>query len=402
LLDPSPTPQKAPRAKQQSEEPQPTDSVALLLDNVLKSYQSFMQGALTAQSEVLTIARELLAGATNGRTEDLIHLVPELASPSDRLPFNQVICRGPQKVAWGEMPMAEIKAIRENFGGTVNDVVLTVISSTVRRYAELHGVKMRGRNLRLMIPVNVRGNGDVSELGNKITFLPINVPLDVLDPRMLLAKVSERMVFLRSIGVQDLVGLVGTLVSKVPYSVQAALVPILTQLPLSLANMICTNVPGPQQPLYLLGHKMLRAYPYVPIGGEMGVNVAILSYNGTAYVGYGGDVHAVPDIDRFEKLLRVSFAELHEAAVGKPSQTKVPAKKARVAASSQPAKQAKVKPAATVRPARPKVRLIPTAEPETPKRRVVKAKKAVPFPPASEAPPTAAAVAGERLARSGD
>jgi diacylglycerol O-acyltransferase len=173
-----------------------------------------------------------------------------------------------------------------------------------------------------MIPVNIRGNGDVSELGNKITFLPINVPLDVRDPRMLLAKISERMVFLRSIGVQDLVGLVGTLVSKIPLPVQAILAPVLSQLPLSLANMICTNVPGPQQALYLLGHKMLRAYPYVPIGGEMGVNVAILSYNGTAYVGFGGDVHAVPDIDRFEELLRVSFAELRDAAIGKPSQTK--------------------------------------------------------------------------------
>ena len=233
---------------------------------------------------------------------------------------------------------------------------------------------MQGRQLRLMIPVNIRGNGDVSELGNKITFRPINVPLDVRDPRMLLAKVSERMVFLRSLGVENLVGLVGTLVSKVPYPVQAALVPVLTQLPLSLANMICTNVPGPQQPLYLLGHKMLRAYPYVPIGGEMGVNVAILSYNGTAYVGFGGDVHAVPDIDRFEELLRVSFAELRDAAVGKPPQTERSAPKTKAAASPQAAKRTKIKTAPASPPTRPKVRLIPTSKPETPKRRAVAAK----------------------------
>lgn len=104
------------------------------------------------------------------------------------------------------------------------------------------------------------------------------------------------------------------LVSKVPLAVQATLVPMLTQLPLSLANMICTNVPGPQMPLYLLGHKLLRCYPYVPIGGEMGVNVAILSYNGVAYVGFGGDVAAVPDIECFEEMLRESFAELCKAA----------------------------------------------------------------------------------------
>ena len=106
----------------------------------------------------------------------------------------------------------------------------------------------------------------------------------------------------------------GMLVSKVPLPVQATLVPILTQLPLSLANMICTNVPGPPTPLYLLGHKLLRCYPYVPIGGELGINVAILSYNGVAYVGFGGDITAVPDIELFESMLRQSFDELREAA----------------------------------------------------------------------------------------
>ena len=205
LLDTSPTPQKLAAKEPGTEEPRQTDSVALLLDQVLQSYQAFMQGAVTAQAEVVNIVRELLAGATNGHTEDIIHLVPELGTPSQRLPFNKV-CRGPQRIAWGEMRMADIKSIRENCGGTVNDVVLTVITSTIRRYAELHGVEVRGRQLRIIVPVNLRGNGDIGQLGNRITFLPINVPLDVRDSRALLARVSERMVFLRSVGVADLVG----------------------------------------------------------------------------------------------------------------------------------------------------------------------------------------------------
>ncbi len=315
LLDPSPTPQKPKRAEKGPEETRPTDSVAILLDKFLNSYQSFLKGALTAQTEVLNIAREMVAGATHGQTEELIHLVPELATPSDRLPFNKV-CRGPQQVAWGEFPMAKIKAVRESFGGTVNDAILTVVTSAVRRYSELHDVNLRGRHLRLIVPVNIRSDGDIRELGNRITFLPMNVPLDVRDPRALLGRVSERITFLRSVGVPELVGLFGTLISKVPLPLQATLVPLLTQLPLSLCNMICTNVPGPQFPLYLLGHKLLRCYPYVPIGGEMGVNVAILSYNGTAYFGFGGDVHAVPDIKLFETFLRESVDELCAAAAG--------------------------------------------------------------------------------------
>ena len=399
LLDASPTPQNEPPRNERSEPPQPADSVTLLLDGLLKNYQSLMQGALTAQTEVVNIARELLARTAKGQTEELIRLVPELASPSDRLPFNKV-CRGPQKIAWGEIPMAEIKAIRENFGGTVNDVVLTVLTATVRRYVQLHGMKMRGRQLRLIVPVNLRGNGDVRELGNKITFLPINLPLDVRDPRKLLARVSERMVFLRGLGVTDLVGLVGTMVSKIPLPLQAILAPVLSQLPLSLCNMICTNVPGPQQPLYLLGHKMLRAYPYVPIGGEMGVNVAILSYNGVAYVGFGGDVHAVPDIDRFEELLRVSFAELHEAALEKAPRANPPVAKAKTAALPRTAARNKVKPAAASRPTKPKVKVVHSPQPENPKRRLIAVTTAVPLSPAPETVPVA--VPQELLARSGD
>ena len=71
--------------------------------------------------------------------------------------------------------------------------------------------------------------------------------------------------------------------------------------------MVCTNVPGPQYPLYLLGHKMLRCYPYVPVGGEMALNCAILTYDGTAYFGFSGDVHAAPDLRRLEDVFEVEF-----------------------------------------------------------------------------------------------
>jgi hypothetical protein len=75
---------------------------------------------------------------------------------------------------------------------------------------------------------------------------------------------------------------------------------------------------GPQYPLYLLGHKMLRWYPYVPVGGEMALNCAILTYDGTAYFGFSGDVHAAPDLRRLEAFLKLSFEELREAAGIKP------------------------------------------------------------------------------------
>jgi WS/DGAT/MGAT family acyltransferase len=380
----------------------------MLLDNVLNSYQSFMTGAFTAQNEVLNIAREVVASATNGHAEDLVHLVPELVTPSERLPFNKV-CRGPQKIAWGEMPMDEIKAIREVCGGTMNDVVLTVISSAVRRYSEFHGVAVRGRQLRLVVPVNVRGNGDISELGNRITFMPINVPLDVHNPSALLAQINERVSFLRGVGVPELVGMFGLMVSKVPLPIQARLVPVLTQMPLSLANMICTNVPGPQTPLYLLGHKLLRCYPYVPIGGEFGVNVAILSYNGTAYVGFGGDEQAVPDIDFFERLLKESFAELRsaaaKAAVVEPSKRTAEPEAAKPVRRRVQLRTIPTAPAAP-EPKRPKAvrrKAVPTKAKAVTKRAPARPKAvATPFPPAAEVVAVAARPVTEALAATGD
>lgn len=107
-----------------------------------------------------------------------------------------------------------------------------------------------------------------------------------------------------------------------PTSLQGIAGPIASQLPITPFNLVCTNVPGPQVPLYLLGHKMLHCYPYVPVGGEMAVNCAILSYNGTVYFGFSGDTHAAPDLRRLEKLLQESFGGLREAVGIRPRKKK--------------------------------------------------------------------------------
>src|SRR5208283_5434230 len=210
------------------------------------------------------------------------------------------------------------------FGGTVNDVILATVTLAFGRYAEQRGVDLKGRSLRIVIPVNVRGDGSATELGNKISFVPVPVPLDIRDPQKLLALVRERVEFLKRARAAEFVGLLGGLMSSLPSAFWANVGPVVSQLPLSLCNIICTNVPGPQMPLYLMGHKMLSWYPWVPIGGLMGINCAILTYNGTAYFGFTGDVHAAPDLERLEKFVDESFAELRDAAV---AEVKPPGKK---------------------------------------------------------------------------
>ncbi len=296
----------------------------MLLNGLAKSYLSLVTGALTLQTGLLNIAQEAMTNPANPPAE-ILRLISELAAPAERLPFNTV-CRGPQKFAWTEVPLADIKAVKNTWGGTVNDVILTTVTLAFGRYAERRGVDLKGRSLRIVIPVNVRGNGSATELGNKISFVPVPVPLDIRDPQKLLAVVRERVEFLKRARAAEFVGLLGGVLSSLPSAFWANVGPVASQLPLSLCNIICTNVPGPQVPLYLMGHKMLSWYPWVPIGGLMGINCAILTYNGTAYFGFTGDVHAAPDLERLEKFVDQSFAELR-ADAGAGVQAKPPRQK---------------------------------------------------------------------------
>lgn len=329
LLDPSPAVPRLPKRSPRFQVPRPRDSCTLLMDGLLNTCFSAVNRVLTMHSELLGVAQQVASGGKGLRAasgvasgfgadaripsiSDLWHLMPETLRPIERLPFN-VVCRGPQRYRWAEIAMPEIKAIKDFFGATVNDVILSLVTATFRRYVELHGTHVQGRLLRIVVPVNVRGTGEVQKLGNQITFLPVAIPLDIRDPQRLVAAVRERMAFLKSIHLAEAVGMAGTLITSVPTTVQALAGPYASLLPVSFCNLICTNVPGPQMPLYLLGHKMLSMYPYVPIGGEMGINCAILSYNGVAYIGFIGDTHAAPDLERLEDCLKDSVEEMRRS-----------------------------------------------------------------------------------------
>ena len=296
------------------------DPATMLVDGAVSACFSTVERLLNAQAEVLEFAHHMAENGTenhngsgNGLWGELGEVLPELAAPTERLPFN-VVCRGPQKFYWTEVPLHDLKVIKHACGATVNDVVLALVSSAIRRYVEQRGVSLRGRSLRIVVPVSLRGHDDQSELGNRITFVPVTIPLGSRKACRLLQQIHQRTAVLKHAHLAELVSLAGTLLGAVPTPLQALVGPIASQLPLAVCNLICTNVPGPQWPLYLLGHKMLSCYPYVPIGGEMGMNVAVLTYDGTAYFGFTADVHAAPDVALLPRLLQQCFAELKAGA----------------------------------------------------------------------------------------
>jgi len=313
LLDASPEVPRLPRKKLRFGVPKaPRDPLSSLASGFVDSYSEFVKRVLSAWEDLLSITERAAANGSNLATDDLSHFLPEITTSTERLRFN-VIYRGPQKFAWARIPLADAKAIRQACGTSVNDVLLALVTATIRRYSELHGDRVKGRLLRMMVPVNLRGSDNPGEMGNRISLVPVTIPLDIRDPRKSLAAVHRRTEFLKHGHAAELVSLAGGLIGILPSALQAFAGPMMSQLPITPFNMVCTNVPGPQYPLYLLGHKMLQWYPYVPVGGEMAVNCAILSYDGNVYFGFSGDVHAAPDLRRLEEFLRVSFAELRDA-----------------------------------------------------------------------------------------
>jgi diacylglycerol O-acyltransferase / wax synthase len=354
LMDPSPEVPVLHKEKAPIHIPRRTHASTSLLNELITSSAAVAERVITAETELLTVLQQVLEATGNGvepsnghvqphanghggeLLSDLARFMPEVSGSTQPLPFN-VICRGPQKFAWTEIPLAEIKAVKQACGATVNDVVLTLVASAIQRYVHKRGVQLRGRLLRIAVPVNMRGNGDVHELGNRITFLPVTVPLDIRNIRKLMTAIRERVAFLRTAHVPELVSMAGTVLGTIPTAAQVVMGPIVSQLPLGLSNTICTNVPGPASPLYLLGHKMLRCYPYVPIGGDIGINFAVLTYDGTACFGFIGDAQAAPDLWRMEKFLTTAFAELKTALrVGKPRAQRAHGKAPHAAANATP------------------------------------------------------------------
>jgi diacylglycerol O-acyltransferase / wax synthase len=330
LMDTSPEVPAFARKKPQVPRTPPRDPATTLIDALTSSCFLTVQRFLDAQSNLLAMARQVIntQAAKNGDApptppplphvtppsmEDLSQILPEIASAPQPLPFN-VICQGPQKFEWTDVPFEDLRAMKNADGCSFNDVTLAVICATYRKYAEHRGASVTGRSLRVVVPVNTRPpHDDRQGMGNEITFVPVSVPLDIRDPKKLIAAAHDRMTMIKQAKIAEMVTMAGALISAIPSALQMVLGQLAPQLPLLLCNLIFTNVPGPRTPLYILGHRMLKAYPYVPIGGEMGANCALLTYDGVAHFGFSCDVHATPDPHILPQLLQETIAEFKQA-----------------------------------------------------------------------------------------
>ncbi len=313
-LDASPKGRVPPRPKGFRPRPAPGGFLGLF-DSLAGAFGQMAQGLLNSQKALLHLASEAMADprAIGGMLQ-VVRLLPELAMPAERLPFNRP-CGAERRLAWSAFPLAEASAIRKTCGGTLNDIVLCLLAGAVSRYLRTHGESVNNRFLHVMVPVSVRAAAAVGEWGNRVSLLPLALPLDLDDPVKRLHAVTERTEIMKKAPVAQALALLSTLADAAPAPLQALVsaVPFVS-LPFPPYNFLCTNVPGPPAPRYVCGRRMLASYPHVPTGYEAGVSLAVESYHDKIFFGLTVDPQAAPDGGRMKGLLEISFAELARAA----------------------------------------------------------------------------------------
>jgi diacylglycerol O-acyltransferase / wax synthase len=240
-----------------------------------------------------------------------------LANPLSITSLNGPI--GPyRRWAWAKVSLANIAAIRA-FGGTVNDIVLTIVTRAFRDLLLSRGEEVADRTVRCLVPVSVRSIGE--EGGNRIASMYAELPVGIADPKERLANVRAQMDGLKASKQALAADVLASLAGFQPPALMAMSARQASHAP-NPVNTVATNVPGPQHPLFLLGRKMLDNYPYVPLASTMRLGTSVFSYDGYARFGVSGDYESMPDINVFADGLKEGIRELIEAAAAEPTRTK--------------------------------------------------------------------------------
>jgi diacylglycerol O-acyltransferase len=307
------SPETAPALPPKFVPPQPKpDPTRRLFDALLGSMQEGMDRWMEFQTGLLNLAQAFTKEETRNSMQQAGGFLPGLASPVSLMPFNKP-CAGERKLVWSEFSFAEARAIRAACSGTVNDVVLTVLSGAVSRYVEFHGQQLEGRNLRIMVPVSLRQDDQRGALGNLVSLLPVEIPLGLRDVLQRFRYINEKTAKMKGGKVAEGLNLFSALMGILPPPVHA-FAGALASTPIPAFNMVSTNVPGPQVPLYAMGKRMVSYYPYVPVGYAVGCGCAIMSYDQKLTFGLTSDTVAMPDVERLKQFLDESFVELRKAA----------------------------------------------------------------------------------------
>jgi diacylglycerol O-acyltransferase / wax synthase len=252
------------------------------------------------KSNLAGVGATTLAGISSG------------APPS---PFNVDI--GPhRRYTFLDADLGTLKAIKDSLGGTLNDVVLASVSLALGRYLRGHGHDTEDLVLKAMVPVSVRTESQRGALGNQVAAMWAPLPVGVENPAECLSTIAAAMADLKksgqAVGAQVLTNLAGF----APPTILSQAARLQARQP--FFNLVVTNVPGPQFPLYLLGRRLMILYPVVPLAQRQALGIAVMSYDGHLGFGFLGDYDALPDLDKIALDLKWAIAQLARSAGVRP------------------------------------------------------------------------------------
>lgn len=319
--------------------PRPLPSSAqLLTDALFERVTRPGELARTARAVVRT-PRRLLQGARDGlQSRGALRFAG--LRPAPTTPLNVKV--GPhRRYTWVDAELAELQRVKDSLGGTVNDAVLAAVAGALGRFLRHRGVDTAGLQLRALVPVLVRGEEHGRAMGSEVAPMWVALPVGIEDPVRQHAAIRDATSDLEdahhAIGARTLTELAGfappTIMSQAARLQQGQ----------RFFNLVVTNVPGPQQPLYLLGRRLRALYPVVPLAGNQALGVAVMSYDGRLGFGLLGDYDALADLDTLADMLRRSMHALTDGA-------SIPRRAARGRRATRAA-SASASPSATRRPA---------------------------------------------------
>jgi diacylglycerol O-acyltransferase / wax synthase len=318
LFDTSPTPTPV---SAESWTPQPEPSDAALIAEGMKGLAGLPGGLARRALDATRNPREAAAEVREA-AEGLGGIAWKLMNPPPKTPLNVPI--GPhRRVLWLRYSLHDLKTIKNALGGTVNDVFLALVAGALARWLKRRGIRTEGLELRGVVPVSIRADEQRGALGNQIAAMLGPLPVYATDPRERMRIVTEAMKGLKeskqAVGAETLTRLQGfapptilAQASRLNFSTRAY-------------NLLVTNVPGPQFPLYLLGREMEEFAPVPFLAPEQALAVAIMSYNGSVDIGLMGDYDALSDLDKLAGDIDASLAELLDASGAGRSKTAAPA-----------------------------------------------------------------------------
>ncbi|HEX6888492.1 MAG TPA: wax ester/triacylglycerol synthase family O-acyltransferase [Candidatus Nanopelagicales bacterium] len=304
ILDDTPEPREVPvDTWRPLREPSSTELVAAAVSEIARSPKAVVDtvrtGIVDVQETATHLGRNLVGLVAAART---------MSRPARSGPLNASIGAG-RRYARTQTRLEDLKRIKKAHGGTINDVVLTVLAGALRTWMMTRGESVTTRtSVRAMVPVSVRTQDDTS--GNQIAAFLCDLPVGEPDPVIRLERVRFEMDMLKEsgqmLGATALVGVA----SFTPPTVHSLGARVVSAMSRRVYNVVITNVPGPQFPLYAAGARMLAAHPVVPLARGQAVSIGLTSYDGGVYFGLNADREAMPDVEVLAQCIDDAVAEM--------------------------------------------------------------------------------------------